>query len=290
MQNEPYTSIFGVGLLDDLHNYFPDVLYNHQRFTSVQDLLRYIQDQTRSRFNLLDYGRRLHASTEQGAPAAPVGVREAAYYGYGSTTAPQYGASGTAPVGVREAAYYGYGSTPAPQYGASGASGASGTYNYSAPIRASVPETGGTPDVSGNLVSTPIRVHTRTIAPRAPRRHTFFHEYPTIYADDLQGVNLMTSLLNNLIQTPVAFTNSFTDVVVHPTNQQIDAATTVETLPAALETACPICQEDMLQGNQVRRITRCNHPFHADCIGQWFEQSCVCPICRTDIRGGGHQP
>jgi hypothetical protein len=38
-----YTSIFRVGILDDLHNYFPDLLYNSDRFRSVQDVLRYIQ-------------------------------------------------------------------------------------------------------------------------------------------------------------------------------------------------------------------------------------------------------
>jgi hypothetical protein len=50
-------SIFNVQLLDDLHNYFPDILYNSSRFESVQDLLRYVQEQTRSRFNLYDVGR-----------------------------------------------------------------------------------------------------------------------------------------------------------------------------------------------------------------------------------------
>jgi len=56
---EGRTSIFNVGLLDDLHTYFPDILYNPGRFTTVQELLTYIQDQTRARFNLFDRGRRL---------------------------------------------------------------------------------------------------------------------------------------------------------------------------------------------------------------------------------------
>ena len=73
MQNDSYTSIFGVSLLDDLHNYFPDILYRHQRFNSVQDLLQYIQEQTRTRFNLLEVGRRqymsAHPSTSNIAPS-----------------------------------------------------------------------------------------------------------------------------------------------------------------------------------------------------------------------------
>ena len=247
MQNESYTSIFGVGLLDDLHNYFPDVLYNSQRFTSVQDLMRYIQDQTRSRFNLLDYGRRM-SGYQSPAPISPAPVSTA------SVSTASVSPVTTIPI-------------------------------VSIPVHG---DTGGTPDASGALLSTPIRVHARTIphAPRVPRQPTYLYQYPTRYSAEMDGMNLMTSLLNNLIQTPDTFMNNFTDVVVYPTNQQIDAATTVETLTGTLESACPICQEDMVQGSRIRRITRCNHPFHLDCIGQWFEQSCVCPICRTDIRGG----
>lgn len=60
-----YVRVYEVPLLDDIHNYFPDVLYNSSRFTSVPLLLAYVQDQVRSRFNLFDYGRRQYASTPQ---------------------------------------------------------------------------------------------------------------------------------------------------------------------------------------------------------------------------------
>lgn len=40
-------SIFNISLLDDLDRFFPDVLYNSDRFESVQDLLGYIQGQAR---------------------------------------------------------------------------------------------------------------------------------------------------------------------------------------------------------------------------------------------------
>jgi len=45
--NRP-TSIFNIGFLDDLHTYFPDVLYNPERFETVPDLLRYIVAQARA--------------------------------------------------------------------------------------------------------------------------------------------------------------------------------------------------------------------------------------------------
>jgi hypothetical protein len=53
-----YTSIFRVGILDDLHNYFPDLLYNSDRFRSVQDVLRYIQRGARTQFNPFEQGLR----------------------------------------------------------------------------------------------------------------------------------------------------------------------------------------------------------------------------------------
>ena len=59
------TSIFNIGLLDDLHNYFPDILYNSGRFHTVQDVLTYIQQQAKFRFNLFDYGARQYAQTAQ---------------------------------------------------------------------------------------------------------------------------------------------------------------------------------------------------------------------------------
>jgi len=227
MQNNSYTSIFGVSLLDDLHNYFPDVLYRSQRFTSIQELLQYIQEETRSRFNLLEVGRRQYNSTH---PPATI----------------------SSPV----------------------------TSNLSFVTRNLSAQ-----DTSGNLAAytTPVRsipVNPISTPPLRPRRsHTLF--YDEYHQAETTGMNIFTNLIN-LMQNPA---NNFTDVIVYPTNEQIDAATTVQTLTAALEDPCAICQEEMEQGAQTRRIIRCQHSFHHHCIGSWFEQSCICPICRTDIRG-----
>ncbi len=51
-----YEELYGVRLLDDLHNYFPAILYQPQRFQNVQDLLQYISRQTQGQFNLFDRG------------------------------------------------------------------------------------------------------------------------------------------------------------------------------------------------------------------------------------------
>lgn len=66
-----YVRVYEIPLLDDIHNYFPDILYNSSRFVGVQELLHYIQEQTRTRFNLFDYGRRQYERTAR-PPIAPV--------------------------------------------------------------------------------------------------------------------------------------------------------------------------------------------------------------------------
>jgi hypothetical protein len=55
-----YEYVYNVNLLDDLHNYFPDVLYNQDRFQNIRDVLTYIREQTNNRFNLLQYGQSLY--------------------------------------------------------------------------------------------------------------------------------------------------------------------------------------------------------------------------------------
>ena len=55
--------MYDSALLDDLHNYFPDLLYAPEQFRSVADVLRYIQLRTRERFDLFSRGRREYERT-----------------------------------------------------------------------------------------------------------------------------------------------------------------------------------------------------------------------------------
>lgn len=53
-----YERHYDVQLLDDLHNYFPAILYDPLRFGTVRDLLMYVQQQMRARFDLFSMGMR----------------------------------------------------------------------------------------------------------------------------------------------------------------------------------------------------------------------------------------
>lgn len=55
-----YVRHYDVGLLDDLHNFFPAILYEPERFSSVRDLLAYVQSQARNRFDLFSAGARAY--------------------------------------------------------------------------------------------------------------------------------------------------------------------------------------------------------------------------------------
>jgi hypothetical protein len=59
-----YETLYGVTLLDDIHNYYPAVLYDPTRFNSVGSLLHYFQMQTRERFDLFTFGQRAYLSSQ----------------------------------------------------------------------------------------------------------------------------------------------------------------------------------------------------------------------------------
>jgi hypothetical protein len=58
-----YETLYGVGLLDDLHNYFPAVLYDSGRFRTTGELLHYITTCVRNRFDLFSFGQRSYLNT-----------------------------------------------------------------------------------------------------------------------------------------------------------------------------------------------------------------------------------
>jgi hypothetical protein len=72
MNNNTYETVYGVGLLDDLHNYFPGLLYDQGRFTDVSSVFHYMRSQMNSRFNLYSYGQSIYRQSHpQRTPVAP---------------------------------------------------------------------------------------------------------------------------------------------------------------------------------------------------------------------------
>lgn len=73
MGTREYETLYGVGLLDDLHNYFPAILYEPEQFRTVAHILTYLQRQTHRRFDLFTFGQT--AYNERRAPAPQVQAR-----------------------------------------------------------------------------------------------------------------------------------------------------------------------------------------------------------------------
>lgn len=75
MTDPAYHYIYNVGLLDDLHNYFPAFLYDTGRFQSLPQVFSYMRTQMNTRFNLHSYGARQAGFAPAAAAPAPVQVQ-----------------------------------------------------------------------------------------------------------------------------------------------------------------------------------------------------------------------
>jgi hypothetical protein len=99
--------------------------------------------------------------------------------------------------------------------------------------------------------------------------------------------NLMSTLLNFAEELDVGGTALWPDVEVSPTLEQIEAGSElVDPIDIPVETVCAVCMEHDRRGefNTPWRRLDCNHEFHQPCIDQWYNQSVYCPVCRHDVR------
>jgi len=60
-----YTRFYDSPILDEIHNYFPDILYAPERFSTVAEVLLYVRRQTRERFDLFSRGMREYNENRQ---------------------------------------------------------------------------------------------------------------------------------------------------------------------------------------------------------------------------------
>jgi hypothetical protein len=251
-----YTSIFNVGFLDDLHNYFPDLLYNSDRFRSVQEVLRYIQRVARTQFNPFEQGLRQYNRDNrdnrdirsnyvvQNNPPTPIPVVDSIRVTRDNTSSN---------VHMRTDIPY-----------------------TSSNVHILRTDISGTPQSS--VPVTPLRSNLEQVTMPPVRRSRPI--YWDLISNNYENNPIDTSMLTTLFT--MALNPSFTDVPVVPTNQQIDAATTIGSSTAT--EPCAICQDGMDPPQPIRRINRCNHTFHRHCIDTWFASGVTCPICRIDIR------
>lgn len=93
--------------------------------------------------------------------------------------------------------------------------------------------------------------------------------------------------INRLHTPPFSFASLFQDVVVRPTQQQIETATerlTYSDIENPINLRCPITQEEFNPDDEVIQIRHCRHCFTPSSLNNWFNSNVRCPVCRYDIR------
>ncbi|CAL5195836.1 unnamed protein product [Lathyrus oleraceus] len=53
---------------------------------------------------------------------------------------------------------------------------------------------------------------------------------------------------------------------------------------------CTVCLCDVVEGEKVRVLPKCNHGFHLECIDMWFESHSTCPLCRNVVSNESSKP
>jgi hypothetical protein len=272
-----YETLYGVGLLDDLHNYFPALLYDSSGFGSMRDVLAYVQQQTRNRFDLFSYGLREYQSTHPPPAVENSSYRRVVRTSFASMPPPALHPLSTL---LRR---------PAP---------------VNIPSSSLVQETESTNP--NTIPQSTVQTHAR-VPHIQVELNSFVNEGDDGDDEEEQSMNdtrLITNALMSLLQIPTTGLTRTYDmdafgtilqrgrnmdqflqpVVVHPTPEQIAANTTVGNLVSDTDHACAICQDALTSEQQGRKLNACGHWFHQSCIDTWLERDVHCPVCRHDIR------
>jgi hypothetical protein len=249
MGTREYETLYGVGLLDDLHNYFPAILYEPEQFRTVAHILTYLQRQTHRRFDLFTFGQT--AYNERRPAAAQVQPR---------------------PVPAQHPVVSVNLGAALPRIPAAH------------PTLASLlQEAIGTQedDEEEEEASTELRQMAELLTSGGRVITTSQNQAQTT----LTLLSALLGLRNPAQQSfPAEFLNP---VVVRPSQEQIDTATTTCILEDTSSQNCAICQDSIVAHSEQREITYCHHAFHRGCIDTWFQQNVHCPVCRHDIRERG---
>jgi len=132
---------------------------------------------------------------------------------------------------------------------------------------------------------------------RHPNRNAYRHEPVNARPPGIPTptprptTNPFINIISNIIDTvePIYFQ----DVVVRPTEEQIDRALRMINYSVNSEnisTNCPITLENFEEGQPICQIINCGHCFSEAAIKNWFRSHVRCPVCRYDIRGDVETP
>jgi hypothetical protein len=272
-----YETLYGIGLLDDLHNYFPAILYDSGRFQTVQQLLHYIRVQSRNRFDLFTFGERSYLDAQ-----ARVNQRNTASVSmtFENWIPAQRGTPISNPV-------------------VSGNPVASGNPVQRAPEQEQEDNDGDNEEdeEDDENANNAVNINSRNNTDGANLDRLLMVALMDVLANgsgtspprttvrrfqtsDIGSIaNLLTSRDTNWA---LNIENLLQPVIVRPTAEQISNGSEIVQLESS--EVCSICQDLMNTSDTIRRLRVCHHSFHQGCIDRWYERNVHCPICRHDIR------
>lgn len=132
-------------------------------------------------------------------------------------------------------------------------------------------------------IGRPTGYTTRLVEPRNTQTEQIRMTFD--FNDTVSDIENANALLHLLTGTMAPLQNFNEPVIVRPTQQQIESASSIIELTNSTE-SCSICQESLtfINADRVRRLNQCEHMFHNSCITRWFNRNVRCPVCRHDIR------
>ena len=250
-------NIYSIQLLNDLHNHFPEILYNPRRFETVQDLLSYIRGVS----EVSPYERGLHQyRMRQTNTSRARHVPNTAYRNpiismlipNLSSLDPDIPPTTSVPNPL----------VPNPLVPSTS--------------RDNIP-----PSTTRSTANT--RTTTDSISSRMQSSNAMDNiigGLSTLLGSENGGI----MIINN--QSIEERMQSFLEqtVPVFPTSREIQNASTTFIPDESRYDNCAICQDEIAVNQSVRRLTFCEHYFHQICIDTWFQRNVHCPSCRHDIR------
>lgn len=147
---------------------------------------------------------------------------------------------------------------------------------------------------------TPATIYNSNSMNEEPRVET---PAPRIHVANSLNTIVQNTLLEELLggilapgrgRTMNSFWRFYDAVPIVPTTAEINAGSQIlESSGVAADAICAVCQDhdsprdisgNTNLSNGWRLLVNCQHKFHKDCIDRWFEGHVVCPVCRADIR------
>lgn len=251
-----FETVYGFALLDELHNFFPELLYDAQLFGA--ETVRWM----RYRINTLfpqAYTRHNHLYQIYSAHSR---TQDYARWHHDDT---------------------GVGDTPPPLSRVTNTS--MNDRLRSPPPAPPAPHSPRVEETAQPAVLLPERTGARSRRISRGVDPPTIRTTPTLFSSIFLDFPLQDPIANDM---PVPnllnlFNLAFQDVTVAPTEAEINRVSTLrnnDDVPD--EIVCSICQEH--GSEHPWRTLTCSHMYHRPCIDRWLSSHTQCPICRADIR------